>query len=175
MDAYECVATKLDVREFSSKKVPFEVKLKILEAGRLTGSGVNSQHWRFILVQDADGLRRLAEDSTTGSWVGHSDFAIIVLTNPKYGFHMIDAGRALQDMQLAAWNFGVVSCIFTGVKEESFRRDFDVPEDLNPSVVLGFGYPGKKVSGKRKNRKPLGDVAFLEKYGSRFERQKLGA
>lgn len=175
MDAYECVATKLDVREFSSKIVPAEVKLKILEAGRLTGSGVNSQHWRFILVQDADGLRRLAEDSTTGRWVEHSDFAIIVLTNPKYGFHMIDAGRALQDMQLAGWNFGVVSCIFTGVKEESLRRDFDIPKELNSSVILGFGYPGKKVSGKRKNRKTLSDVAFLEKYGNRFEQQKLGA
>lgn len=175
MDAYECVATKLDVREFSSKRVPVEVKLKVLEAGRLTGSGVNSQHWRFILVQGADGLKKLAEDSTTGSWVEHSNFAIIVLTNPKYGFHTIDAGRALQDMQLAAWNFGVVSCIFTGLREESLRRDFNIPKELNPSVVVGFGYPGRKVSGKRKNRRPLNDVAFLEKYGNRLEQQKLGA
>lgn len=173
MDSYDCIASKLDVREFSSKRVPAEVKLKILEAGRLTGSGVNSQHWRFILVQETDRLRRLAEDSTTGSWVEHSDFTIIVLTNPKYGFHAIDAGRVLQDMQLAGWNFGVVSCIFTGMKEENLRRDFDIPEEMNPTVVIGFGYPARKISGKRKNRKPLGEVAFLEKFGSRFDEQKL--
>jgi len=44
MDAYQCVATKLDVREYSSKSVPAEVKFKVLQAGRLTESGKNSQH-----------------------------------------------------------------------------------------------------------------------------------
>ena len=28
MDAFECVATKLDIREFSSKEVPREIKIK---------------------------------------------------------------------------------------------------------------------------------------------------
>jgi len=67
MDAYTCIATKLEIREFSSKNVPADVKLKILEAARLTASGMNAQHWRFILVQEPDQLKRLAEDSTTGS------------------------------------------------------------------------------------------------------------
>ena len=43
MDAFECVATKLDIREFSSKEVPREIKLKVLEAARLTGTGLNTQ------------------------------------------------------------------------------------------------------------------------------------
>ena len=169
MDAYECVATKLDLREFSSKKVPSDVKLKVLEAARLTASGMNSQHWRFILVQDRDNLRKLAEDSTSGLWVAKSNFAVIVLTAQKYGFHLIDAGKATQNMQLAAWNFGVVSGIFTGIKEGALRKDFGIPGELNPSVVVGFGYPVKKISGKKKNRKPLSEIAFLEKYGKPFE------
>ena len=52
MDAFECIATKLDVREFSSQNVPEEIKSKILEAARLTGSGLNTQHWRFIVVEE---------------------------------------------------------------------------------------------------------------------------
>jgi nitroreductase len=127
MDAYTCIATKLEIREFSSKNVPADVKLKILEAARLTASGINSQHWRLILVQESDKLKQLAEDSTTGSWVKGSNFAVIVLTNPKYPFHLIDAGRVVQDMQLAAWNFGVTSRVYTGVKNESIRRDFNIP------------------------------------------------
>ena len=102
LDAYECVVTKLDVREFDLKDVPAQVKLNVLEAGRMTGSGMNIQHWKFILVQDRENLRKLAEDSTTGSWVEHANFAVVVLTGPKYGFHMIDAGRVAQDMQLDA-------------------------------------------------------------------------
>lgn len=173
MDAYEGVATKLDVREFDSREVPVDVKLKVLEAARLTGSGINNQHWRFILVQGRDNLKRLAGDSTTGSWVAQANFAVIVLTNPKFGFHLIDAGRAAQDMQLAAWNFGVISCLFTGLNGEALQRDFGVPKNLNPSVVVGFGYPARKVTGKRKNRKPLSDLAFLNSYGNSLEPSKL--
>ena len=173
MDAYECVATKLDIREFDSKNVPADVKLKVLEAARLTGSGINNQHWRFVLVQGRDRLKRLAEDSTTGSWVAQANFAVIVLTNPKFGFHMLDAGRAAQDMQLAAWDFGVGSGLFTGTNPEAMRKDFGIPKELNVSVIVGFGYPANKITGKRKNRKPLGDLAFLNSYDNRLEPSKL--
>ncbi|MGD0688486.1 MAG: nitroreductase family protein [Candidatus Bathyarchaeia archaeon] len=173
MDAYECVATKLEVREFEPRNVPADVKLKVLEAARLTGSGMNNQHWRFILVQGRDNLKRLAEDSTTGGWVAQANFAVIVLTNPKFGFHMLDAGRAAQDMQIAAWNSGVGSCLFTGLNLETLRKDFGIPNDLSPSVVVGFGYPAKKLTGKRKNRKPLSELASLSNYDSRLEPGKL--
>jgi nitroreductase len=169
MEAYECVATKLDVREFDAKPVSAELKMKVLEAARLTGSGINNQHWRFVLVQGRDHLKRLADDSTTGSWVAQANFAVIVLTNPKFGFHALDGGRAAQDMQIAAWNFGVGSCLYTGVNLEAMRRDFNLPKELNPTVIVGFGYPARKISGKRKNRKPLRDLAFLNSFDTRLE------
>jgi nitroreductase len=173
MDAYECVKTKLDVREFSSKDVPADLKLKVMDAARLTQSGMNNQHWRFILVQGRDRLKRLAEDSTTGAWVAQANFAVVVLTNPKFGFHQLDAGRAVQDMQIAAWNFGIVSCIFTGINDENLRRDFAIPSEFNPSAVVGFAYPARTISGKRKNRKPLSELVFLDKFGNKLDPSKL--
>jgi nitroreductase len=169
MDAYEAVLTKLDVREFSPKQVPAEVKSKVLEAARLTQSGSNSQHWRFILVEDTKNLKTIAQDSTWGKWVERANFAVIVLTDPSLNYHMIDAGRVVQDMEIAAWSQGVASGVFTGIKEEELRRDFKIPRNLNPTIVIGFGYPSRKLKGV-KNRKPLSEIAFLEKYGN-----KLGA
>lgn len=165
MDTYDTISTKLDIREFASKHVSDEVKTLILEAARLTGSSMNSQHWRFILVQSPESLETLAHDSTTGKWVKGSDFAVIISIDSKIPGSTIDAGRSVQDMQLAAWNKGVASCIFTGMKTDEIRRDFGIPDKLNPVAVVGFGYPTKKLLG-RKSRKPLVDVAFLEKYGN---------
>lgn len=173
MDAYECVATKLDIRKFSSRSVPAELKLKILEAARLTSSGINSQHWRFILVQQPDSLKNLARDSEWGKWVDEANFAVIVLTDPKYAFHEIDAGRVIQDMQLTAWNEGVVSCIYTGIKIKEVQKDFTVPKELKPAVVVGFGYPAQKVTGRKKNRLPLKELAFLERFGNPIEAKQL--
>ena len=167
MDAYDAISTKLDIREFATKKVPGDTKRKILEAARLTASSMNTQHWRFILVQDRPNLKRLAADSTTGKWVEGADFAVIILVDPKIPGNTIDAGRVVQDMELAAWSFGVASGIYTGVGEASLRSDYSIPESLKPMAVLGFGYPKRKILGK-KNRKPLEELVFLEKYGAKL-------
>lgn len=164
MDAFDCIVTKLDVREFATRQVPQEIKDKILEAARMTGTGLNTQHWRFVVVQGRDNLGTLARDSTSGGWVSGADFAIIVLTNPKYRFHLIDAGRVVQDMQLAAWNFGVASGVFTGIDEAKARTDFGIPVDMNISIIVGFGYPARSLAGK-KDRTDLKNLIYYEKYG----------
>ncbi|MHB8108350.1 MAG: nitroreductase family protein, partial [Candidatus Cryosericum sp.] len=93
MDTYESIATKLDVREFAKKQVPRDTKRKILEAARLTGSSMNTQHWCFILIQERSNLEKLAADSTSGQWIAGADFAVLILVNPKVPGYMIDAGR----------------------------------------------------------------------------------
>ena len=165
MDTLEAIRTKLDVREFAQRRVGDEVKRKVLEAARMTGSSRNTQHWRFILVQDPIGIVVLASDSPTGSWVWGSDFAVIVSIDPSVPGSIIDAGRVAQDMQLAAWNEGVASGVYTGIRKGELRRDFGIPDPLDPAIVVGFGYPRRRLLG-RKNRKPLSDIAFLEKYGN---------
>jgi len=167
MDAFECITTKFDVREFHIQDISTEIKSKILEAARLTGSGLNTQHWRFIVVEEKNHLKKLAEDSTSGGWVSSANFAVIVLTNPKHKFHMIDAGRVVQNMQLAAWNYGVASGLFTGVQEDKLRIDFNVPNELNPTIIVGFGLPVKETYGKRKNRISLEELVSYEHYSNR--------
>jgi len=165
MDAFDAIATKLETKTFAKRRVEDAIKRKILEAARLTGSSKNTQHWRFVLVQDPKNLETLASDSTSGTWVKGADFAIIVSIDPKIPASMIDAGRVVQDMQIAAWNLGVTSRVFTGIRTDAFRGDFGVPDNLNPVIVVGFGYPEKKILG-RKSRKPLSELAFLERYGN---------
>jgi len=173
MDTYETILSKLDIRQFDSKKVLAEVKSRVLESARASGTGNNKQEWRFILVQEKEMLKKLAEDSTSGGWVVGANFAVIVLSDPTLGFHLIDAGRAVQNMELAAWNEGVISGIYTGIKDEKMRKDFAIPSSLKPVVVVGFGYPVKKIVGKKK-RMPLVELAFIDKFGNKFDPKKLG-
>ena len=56
---------------------------------------------RIILTKDKDHLKKLAEDSTSGGCIAVANFAIMH-TNHKYGFHLFDSGRVLQNMQLSA-------------------------------------------------------------------------
>jgi nitroreductase len=172
METYKTILTKLDIRQYDSKKVPAEVKLKVLEAARASGTGNNRQEWRFVLIQEKDMIKKLAEDSTSGGWVAGANFAVIVAAAPTPSFHLIDAGRAVQNMQLAAWDHGVISGIYTGINDERMSRDFAIPSGLKTLAVVAFGYPVKKILGK-KNRMPLTELAFIDKYGNKFDSKKL--
>ena len=114
---------------------------------------MNTQHWRFIIVQDKGNLKRLADDSTTGPWVAGCDFAVIILTDPKVPGHVIDGGRVLQDMQLAAWSMGVGSGIFTGVKEDKLRKDFAIPQELEVTSFCRIRLSGQEYHGEEKGQK----------------------
>ncbi|MBO3802143.1 MAG: nitroreductase family protein [Thermoproteota archaeon] len=167
MDVEEAIQKRIEVRQFNEKPVPKEIKLKILEAARLASSGMNSQHWRFILIDSKDDLKKLAEYSFSGKWISNANFAIIVLTNPSYNFHQIDAGRTITYMQLMAWNYGIGSCIYTGVDEKKIKEFFRIPENLTISAIVGFGYPAKRIVGKKK-RLPLEEIAFYRKYNQKL-------
>jgi hypothetical protein len=54
------------------------------------------------------------------------------------------------------------------------RRDFKIPSKMHIAAVVVFGYPERKISGKRKNRKPLSEIVHLDEYGRGFDSKSLG-
>jgi len=164
MDVSDAIETRIEVRSYRDEPVDGEIQREILDAGRLAPSGRNLQHWRFILVADDDRLDGLAERSSTGCWVADAAFAVVVCTDPSYEYHDIDAGRAVTHMQMAAWERGIGSCLYT-VDSVAAREFLDVPDDYDLTLVAAFGYPEGEIRGI-KDRKPLEDVAFSERFGA---------
>jgi nitroreductase len=168
MEAFEAIRTLLAVRSYKDTPVPDDVVRHILEAGRLTGSGMNRQPWHFIVIRERDTLRRLGALASSGSYVAQAPLAIVVVTD-RSRFAVSDASRAIQSMLLAGWADGVGSnwVGFGGL--ESARALLDIPDSLDVLAILPFGYPARAVGRGKKQRKPLRDVAHLEKYGRRFD------
>jgi len=110
----------------------------------------------------------LAEDSSSGTWVSGANFAVIVLADQSFRFNMLDAGRALQSMQLTAWAEGIGSGLFTGIREEKMRYDFNIPNELVIAVTAGFGYPLRTSIGKAKNRVSLNGIVYHQRFETRY-------
>src|SRR5438445_8671657 len=102
MDALAALRTLLAVRSYQAKPVPDAVVRRILEAGRLTGSGMNRQPWHFIVVRHGETLRSLGALASSGPYVAQAPLAIVVATD-KSRFAVSDASRAIQSMMLTAW------------------------------------------------------------------------
>jgi nitroreductase len=167
MGAFEAIRTLLAVRQYQTRPVPDGVVERIVEAGRLTGSGMNGQPWHFIVVRDAETLRRLGALAPSGPYVAQAPLAIVVATE-KSRFAVSDASRAIQSMLLAAWADGVGAnwVGFGGL--DGVKPLLGIPAGLDVFAILPFGYPARPVGRGKKRRKPVSEVAHLERYGRPF-------
>src|SRR6266446_4109926 len=168
MDLFEAVRTLLAVRGYQDKPVPDAVFRRTFERGGLTGSGMNGQPWHFIVIRDGETLRRLGALASSGPYVAQAPLAVVVATD-KTRFAVSDASRAIQSMLLTAWADGVGSnwVGFGGL--DKVKDLLDVPAGLEVLAILPFGYPARPVGRGKKQRKPLREVAHLERYGRPFE------
>src|SRR4051812_14003770 len=108
MTVEEAIRTKRAVRKFSDQPLPEQAVLAILDAGRRAQSSKNTQPWQFIAIQDRDTLTQL---STCGQYAGHlagAALGVALVSSTPSGF---DIGQAAANMQLAAWELGIGSCI----------------------------------------------------------------
>src|SRR6267378_2871552 len=168
MDVFEAIRTLLAVRSYHDRPVPDVVVRRIVEAGRLTGSGMNRQPWHFIVIRDRATLERLGALAASGPYVAQAPLAIVVAVD-KTRFAVSDASRAIQSMLLTAWADGVGSnwVGFGGL--DKVKAVLDSPAGLDVLAILPFGYPARAVGRGKKQRKPLREVAHLERYGRAFE------
>jgi nitroreductase len=168
MDVFGAVRTLLAVRSYRDTPIPDAVVQRIVEAGRLTGSGMNRQPWHFIVVRDPNALRRIGELASSGPYVAKAPLAIVVAID-KTRFAVSDASRAIQSMLLTAWADGVGSnwVGFGGLDE--VKALLNIPAKLDVLAVLPFGYPARAVGRGKKDRKPLKEVVHLERFGRPFE------
>jgi nitroreductase len=158
VEPYLAIASKRDERAYADAPVPAEVRRRILDAGRLSGSSRNRQRWEFVVVS-GEAQHRLA-DAVYAPENVRSTPLVVAIVGEAGGF---DVGRCAQNMMLAAWGEGVVSCP-NGV------RDADAAAEIcggEVRAILSLGYPLRPRTSashtaeewsSRANRKPLPEL-----------------
>ena len=155
MDTFLAIASKRDERAYASTPIPDDVVTRILDAGRLAGSARNVQPWEFVIVSDQEALAatvHVPENVRTAALA-------VAIAGPRG----LDVGRCVQNMMLAAWNDGVVSCPNGIADPEGAQRIVGA----EVAVILTFGYPARPRDpnarsaeewSARANRKPLDEL-----------------
>jgi len=165
MKVIEAIKSKRAVRLFTDDPVPDDVIRAILEAGRQSQSSKNTQPWHFVVVKDREKLTAL---SKTGDYAAHlagATFAI-VLVSPSDRFWVgFDLGQAAANLQLAAWEHGVGSCIATIYRADDAKSILNIPAEMTCQAALSFGYPAPEHQvAQMGGRKPLDDIVHWDRW-----------
>lgn len=163
MDAQHCIRTKRDSRAYADTPIQEATLQRILQAGRMAGSSKNTQPWRFVVLQDASRKSELAACGQFAQHVPSAPVVIAVVLAPGGG--AFDAGRAGQNMMLAAWAEGITSCPVAMHDQECASRVLGLPEGHRVAMVLTFGYPESEASLHRGiARTPLAELVHEERW-----------
>src|SRR5437868_8919700 len=168
MDVFEAVRTVLAVRRYTDRPVPPEVVRRIVEAGGLSASSANLQPWHFVVIEERAALRRIGDIMRTGRYTADASCAIVVLVEEDSRYGVSDASRAIQNMILTAWAEGIGSN-WTGFGPmPAIEKLVAAPKTHQGLAIVPFGYPAAKLGAGRKKRKPIGEVASRERFGTPF-------
>ena len=172
MEVYECVRSRRTIRQYKPDPVPEPVIRKILRAGRWAPSSSNSQPWQFVVVTEPATIVRLAEVATQGRFIGEAPLVIAIVMTPDAPRPQLDAGRALQQMELVAWDEGLGTC-FVGVRAEEqqagVKEILGIPEDYHLITLMPYGYRTGLPSGRPSvPRKPMAEIAHRERFGNPY-------
>ena len=138
MDTLLAIASRREVRDYEPRALPPDVEERILDAGRLAGSSKNRQPWRFHVVPG----ELLVDSVYEPTNLRGAPFVVAIVVNGK-GPVSFDAGRAAQNMLLAAWNEGVGASP-NGISDEpGARAALGLEDEERIAIVLSFGYPAK--------------------------------
>jgi nitroreductase len=191
---FDVVLRQRACRDFAPDPVPDEDIARILDAAVHAPSAENMQPWVFVVVRDADRLRRITElaqrlwdggasrhsrprltaglfadvDASVRSGFGGAPALVVVAGDgrDRVTRRMLGASifPAVQNLLLAANALGYGSALMTLVTVASaeLRRIVELPEGIEPLVVVPVGRPARPLGAPR--REPAAGKTYLDCY-----------
>jgi nitroreductase len=140
VDTYLAIASRRDNDPSDDRPLEPDVTDRILDAGRLAGSAGNRQRRRFVVVESEDARERLADAVFEPGNVRGAGLVVAIVV-PDGRMPLFDAGRAAQNMLLAAWNEGI-DATPNGLEDaDAARKIAGIADEEAVAIVLSFGRP----------------------------------
>ncbi len=148
----ELLETRRTYRRFAQKEIDQSIVDEMLRAARLASSAANRQPLTYIVVEGKNKTDQVFEYT---KWAGalppelgqpkedeRPVLFIAVVENLDINQNCdTDAGLAIGNMTLAAWNRGVGSCIIGACNKEKLSELFGLTQNQKLHTVVAFGYP----------------------------------
>jgi nitroreductase len=170
-DVLHAIKTRRSVRSYESRKVPRDIVSMLIQAGNNAPSGMNSQPWRFVVIEDEGLHKKMVEIAVpnakkvleTVKMSNPERYQLIMkryeeLEDPIYysapaiifvigrgPYADLSCPLACENIMLAAYSLGLGTCwVQFGsfiAEDEEIRKALDLKEDEKIFGPVIVGYP----------------------------------
>ncbi|MBS4764795.1 nitroreductase family protein [Alistipes sp. kh20] len=157
----DAISARTSIRAYQDRPVGADTVELLLCAAMSAPSARNRQPWAFIVVDDKDLLRQLADSLPYAQSAAAAPMAVVVcgvLTESQgatnAGWWVQDAAAASENLLLAAHAVGL-GAVWTGVysyedRVRAVRNVLGLPRHVVPLNVIPIGYPAENPAPKQK-------------------------
>ena len=178
MDFPDLIRVRRSVRAYRDQPVSRELVDQCLDAVRMSPSACNSQPWTFLVVDDRESIRRIADTACSGIYsmnrfIATAPVLIKFITEKSkvvarlggqvrdVRYNLIDIGIAGAHLTLQAAVLGLGTCWIGWFNDKALKQELNLPSPAQVDIIMPLGYPDEEP--KDKIRKSLDDVRqYLE-------------
>ena len=180
MNLDACIHERRSVRAYLPKPVPREIIESVLEAGTWAPTGMGSEPWRFVVIEDPAVIRYASEETkraarqtrqpmterfATDKDVICYEAPVLILVCAEESeipilerVRLLDCVLAAQNMFLKAYELGLGTCymgyIDAFLTQPDILKKLGVPDGYQLMVPFVLGYP-KNKQGAGARKKPI--------------------
>jgi len=169
---FDAIIQRQSVRSFdSSRSVPHETVLQLLEAGFAAPSANNSRPWEVVVVTDAGLREALSETHTWSYFAKDAPVVIAVCGDPrKSPEHWVeDCSAMVENFLIAAQALGLGACWVAACgdpekkRQAHVRTTLGIPDEIYPVALIPVGYP--KEQFKRRTPRVMTQALHYDRFG----------
>jgi len=163
----EIAKNRYSCRKYDSRAVEAEKLDLVLEAGRIAPSAVNFQPWYFYVIQDREDLEKLHQVYHR-EWFRTAPCVIVICGDHSTAWKRgdgkdhcdIDVAITTDHMTLQATELKLATCWICNFDAAKTSELLELPDHLEPAVILPLGYPLDQVDPERHvgKRRPLSEM-----------------
>lgn len=164
---FKTLATnRFSARGFTNQQIDAEQLNYILECARLAPSAVNKQPWHFYVVKSTEAKASLHK-CYQREWfykaplyivccICHDQAWVRPIDHKEHGD--IDIAIATEHICLATAELGLGSCWVCNFDPDLCKQALQIPDNMEPAVIVPIGHIAPEISPKPKQRKELTDI-----------------
>lgn len=183
-DVHPLISERWSPRAYSNKEIPADALRRLFEAARWAPSSSNDQEWRFIIGFRGDETYQKLFDTLVEFnqlWAGEAPVLVLVCgetisnkTGKPSPIFSYDVGQAVAMLSIQATHEGLFVHQMGGYDKTKAREMFDLPENIEPLVVMSIGYAGdatrlhpnlQPMEKAERSRNNFDTFVFEKKYG----------
>lgn len=181
MDTIDCIKSRHSIRKFMPNKIPEEILYRILDAANSAPCAGNIQNWRFLIIDKEEAKKTIAKAALEQDWIETAPVVVILLSDNKilkaeYGdrganlYDLQNVALAVENLMLAAWNFGIGSTFVGAFTEAKLRKEFRIPDNIKMHAIIPLGYPAEMP--RPPNKIELPDLTNIENWGRKLKERR---